>query len=131
MGFFDAMDVKLQPLAYNLEHRARRHAAIAANIANVDTPGYKAVDVTFRRALEKAGMNLTRTNGAHLSSRAQRAKFDIVQIGGSARRDGNDVNIEHEMVKLAENQLQYRFLTDRLKGSFNKLKSAIVGRSVQ
>lgn len=128
MGFFEAVDQSVAPLSNHLRHRAMRHGAIASNIANVDTPGYKAVDVTFKAALESATGRMAVTNRRHMEPAGFSAMMDVVELGGDARRDGNNVNIDHEMVKLAENQLEYRFLSRRLKAKFDKIKEAIIGR---
>ena len=54
----------------NLPLRSRRQAAIAANVANADTPGYRAVDVSFAALLERAGASLplTATDARHLQA---------------------------------------------------------------
>lgn len=130
MAVFDVIDAGVAPIANHLRHRAARNSAIAANIANIDTPGYKAVDVTFKSALEEAGVRMDRTNPNHLNhSGLSSGGFDVVEIGGDPRRDGNDVNIDHEMVQLAQNQLEYRFLARSLARRFNKLREAITGRA--
>jgi flagellar basal-body rod protein FlgB len=130
MSFAQALDGYLGTLPQHLAHRARRHAAIAANIANVDTPGYKAADVSFSAALANAaGRGMTRTNPMHLSGRhASSGGSSVYTLDGEARRDGNNVNIDHEMVKLAENQIEYQFLARRLGAKFARLKEAISGR---
>lgn len=125
------LDAYLGTLPRHLAHRARRHAAISANIANVDTPGYKAVDVSFGGALAAAlGGKMAATHPRHLTGGGggTGGSDRVVLLNGLPRRDGNDVNIDHEMVKLAENQLEYQFLARRIQGKFAKLKEAISGR---
>ncbi len=131
MGFFEALDTSIAPLITNLNHKVQRHAAITANIANVDTPGYKAIDVTFREALMGAGISMTRTNPGHMLAGGAKSggALDVVELGGVPRRDGNDVNIDHEMVKLAENQLEFRYAAKMLGRKFNKIREAITGRT--
>jgi flagellar basal-body rod protein FlgB len=127
VAFLNAMAQAVDPLATALSARARRQSAIAANIANADTPGYRAVDVTFRGLLEKAGAGpyLATTHPAHLQAATAAAGGETVQLsGGAPRRDGNDVNVDREMVKLAQNQLEYQFLARALGGKFRKLKEA-------
>jgi flagellar basal-body rod protein FlgB len=125
----DALDRTVAPLTRGLEHRTRRHAATAANIANADTPGYRAVDVSFRSALERAGLSLARTNPRHLQGSRPPPPSDLVLVGGASRRDGNDVDVDREMVELARNQIEYRFLARALGGRFRRLKEAITGRT--
>lgn len=132
MPFLDAIGRSVDQLATGLEARARRHGAIAANIANADTPGYRAVDVSFRALLERAGAgpSLAATHHSHLQAAPQGAGTETLFLsGGSPRRDGNDVNVDREMVKLAQNQLEYQFLARALGGKFRKLKEAITGRA--
>lgn len=131
MGFFNVIDNAVGPLAASLGQKVQRHAAIAANIANVDTPGYKAVDVTFAEELQNAGIQMARTDRGHLTAGGFRpgSSTKVMKLNGVPRRDGNDVNIEHEMVKMAENQIEYRFLTNMLKRRFDKYREAITGRA--
>ncbi|MBI5442846.1 MAG: flagellar basal body rod protein FlgB [Deltaproteobacteria bacterium] len=132
MVFLDALGQTVETLASGLQARARRQTAIAANIANADTPGYQAVDVSFRGLLEKAtaGMALATTHPAHLRGAASQPApgETVVLSNGTRRQDGNDVNVDREMVKLAQNQLEYQFLAKALGAKFRKLKEATTGR---
>jgi flagellar basal-body rod protein FlgB len=127
--FFDAMDGAIAPVVRGLEYRTRRHEAIASNIANADTPGYRAVDLTFGRALEGAGLALRTTDPRHLSRARVPARDQVVLSGGEPRRDANDVNVDREMSQLARNQIEYQFLSRALAGQFRRLKDAITGRA--
>lgn len=129
MVIFDSLDKSIAPIADSLNHKMARNSAIAANIANIDTPGYKSVDVSFQRALADAGLGMDITNPGHQNRPGFSGRMDKVEINGVPRRDGNDVNIDHEMVKLAENQLEYRFLARSLARKFNKMREAITGRA--
>ncbi len=130
MGVLNAIDQAVAPLARELQLRQRRHAAIAANIANADTPGYRAVDVPFDRALERAGLRMAVTHPRHRPGAAARPGTDqVVLSGGVPRKDGNDVDVDQEMAKLARNQIEYRFLTRMLGNRFRKYREAITGRS--
>ena len=129
MGWLEAVDRSIAPLASGLDRRARRHTAIAANIANADTPRYKTVDVSFSKALADASLPMATTHPHHLSDGAPRGEDTLIFTGGEPRRDGNDVDVDREMVKLAQNQIEYQFLTRSLGGRFRKLKEAITGRA--
>lgn len=134
MGFMEALDRSVSPLVRGLDVRGSRHAAIAANIANVDTPGYRAVDASFAGLLNSslAALPMAATNGRHLAGAVSGGVGDVfVPVGGAARRDGNDVNIDREMAKLARNQIEYQFLARRIGSKFSKLKEAITGRATQ
>jgi flagellar basal-body rod protein FlgB len=117
----DATEVLLQ----SLDGLTMRQAATANNIANVDTPGYKARQVSFESQLAQAvdrqltrqhNLNLVATNPAHLSVGPR--QLDQVQPvvheldGMSYRNDGNSVDVEREMALLAETQLRYSTLSN-------------------
>ena len=131
MNFFDSIDRSIAPLAQGLGQRSRRHAAIASNVANADTPGYRAVDVSFGQHLQRARMGLRTTHSGHIGGAGDgtSGRDAVVYSGGVPRRDGNDVDIDREMGKLAQNQIEYQFLARRLSSKFNKLREAISGRS--
>ena len=131
MGLLDAVEKSVQTLNRGLDLRARRQAALAANIANGDTPGYRALDVSFAGAFERAsgGLTLAATHARHLQGLAGERSDTVVLSGGLPRRDGNDVNVDAEMAKLAKNQIEYQFLTRALGAKFRKLKEAITGRA--
>ena len=132
MNFLDAIDRSITPVVRGLEQRSRRHAAIASNVANADTPGYRAVDVSFGRQLEKTGLDLDTTHPGHRGGSTGgglSGQDQVVFSGGLMRRDGNDVDIDREMGNLAQNQIEYQFLARRLSSQFGKLREAITGRS--
>ncbi len=129
MGFLESVDRSIQPLVQGLDARQRRHAAISANVANADTPGYRGIDVGFAGALERARLALARTHPRHRAGASATGADHLVFSGGEVRRDGNDVDVDREMVKLARNQIEYQFLARRLGGRFRKLKEAITGKA--
>ena len=131
MQFFAALDQSVQAVSRGLDARGRRQAAVAANIANADTPGYRAVDVSFAGLLERAseGARLAMTHENHLPGLVAHGADSLVLSGGTPRRDGNDVNLDGEMAKLARNQIEYQFLTRALGSKFRKLREAISGRA--
>ncbi|MGN0431659.1 MAG: flagellar basal body rod protein FlgB [Lachnospiraceae bacterium] len=104
-----------------------RNDAIANNIANATTPGYKRQDVAFESELKKA---LGRSsNTANMDQRVAAVRTDQLRAktytdidGYSYRLDGNNVDIETENVMLVENQLKYQGLLDSITQEFNNLK---------
>ncbi len=133
MGFLEAIDRSVATITRGLDARAQRQAAISANIANADTPGYRAVDVSFAAMLEQASASpsLTVTHPMHLQvgPGGGTGADTVVFSGGSQRRDGNDVNVDREMVNLARTQIEYQFLTRALARRFGKYREAITGRA--
>jgi flagellar basal-body rod protein FlgB len=132
VNFFDALDRSIAPVVQGLGQRSRRHGAIASNVANADTPGYRAVDVSFGQQLQRARMGLRTTHPGHRNGSAGgglSGRDAVVFSGGLPRRDGNDVDIDREMGKLAQNQIEYQFLARRLSSKFGKLREAITGKA--
>ncbi len=132
MPILEAVGRSVEATARGLEARARRQAAISANIANADTPQYRAIDLSFAEVLSEAsaGATLSVTDPRHLQPDPGFTHADAVVLsGGAVRRDGNDVDVDREMTKLARNQIEYQFLARALGSKFRKLKEAITGRA--
>ncbi|MFZ5495068.1 MAG: flagellar basal body rod protein FlgB [Verrucomicrobiota bacterium] len=111
-----------------LDAAALRQEAIASNIANVETPGYRRLDVSadFAEQLKsrlQAG-ELARGGAAHLQP-------TLVQdpSARSVRPDGNSVELEKELLAMNRNAVEYEFLTEIVSGNIKQLKMAITGRS--
>lgn len=103
-----------------LDVSAFRTGLITSNMANIDTPGYRARDINFRQELERADGPM------------QLAEFSPVarEVRGlAARPDGNDVNLEREGLLLAETQLRFQIGVQVLKTEFHEIQSAINGGS--
>jgi flagellar basal-body rod protein FlgB len=83
-----------------IDGAAQRHAALAANLANVNTPGYQRVDVDFHGALRAA---LDNGDRAAVEGTAFSAERDATAV---ARADGNGVDADAESAKLAANALE-------------------------
>ncbi len=102
-----------------LEVTTDREQTIAANMANVDTPGYHTKDVNFKQALAQASDN----GGVQLTP-------VVSEVSGLLERpDGNNVNLDRESMLLAQSQLQYQMGTQLVKSQFHQLLSAINGGS--
>lgn len=97
-----------------------RNEMIAHNIANVDTPNYKRKDVTFESYLQK---ELNFSNEVNLNNIQPTVYTDKTDL--EYRIDGNNVDIELEMVKLTENQLKYNTLIDQVRNDFNRMKTVL------
>ncbi len=106
-----------------------RNEAIANNIANATTPGYKRQDVEFEAVLQKAlGSNRYQS----MDSKVGSVTTDMLKPrpytdseGFSYRLDGNNVDIENENVMLAENQLKYQGLLTSVNQEFVNLQSVM------
>lgn len=121
----------LHESALNL--KAQRAEVIANNLANADTPNFKARDFDFQTALAQASSNqsskLTRTHVSHIDSRIG------TDIPGLSYRipfqpdtgDGNSVEAQIEQTKFAENAMQYQASLRMLDGKIKGLLTAIKG----
>jgi flagellar basal-body rod protein FlgB len=104
---------------------AMRHAAIASNIANVSTPGYKRVDIskTFEDELKA---RIGSRDSSQISAAVPRTETD--SLTPSTRADGNNVQIDRELLALSGATMNFDALTNFASGSLKQLKMAITGR---
>lgn len=110
-------DKTYEALARSLDLRTEAQTIISSNIANADTPGYQAQEVNFEKALSKA----VDSDGDIMGVRAEIYN----QTNNVVREDGNTVDRDAEMVKLAENQLLYTAAADLVKKKLALLKYSI------
>lgn len=116
-----------------------RARVIANNIANVTTPEFKRVEVSFenqlRKALDNTRLKGMRTDSKHLDigrkSLTDLKPYAYKPVDPSLPSGVNNVDIDMEMSKLAENQLMYNFGMRFLKGMYSKLNAAIQSKGVQ
>ncbi len=116
-----------------------RGRVIANNIANVNTPGYRRVEVAFeeelRSGLDRTKLKGTRTDEKHLAM----GRKDLSGVNAEAYHPYdptlpsgvNNVDIDMEMAKLAETQITYNYAVRFGQGVFKKLNAAIQGKSLQ
>lgn len=106
-----------------------RNKAISNNIANVNTPNYKREDVSFedvlKRSLDKNSIKLQTSDSRHINFTSNLTPIYTKDSDTAFRKDGNNVNIDTEMAKLAENQIKYNALTRQLNDTFKRIKMAI------
>ncbi|ADU30763.1 flagellar basal body rod protein FlgB [Evansella cellulosilytica] len=109
-----------------------RHNTIAQNIANVDTPNYKAKKAVFSHELNSAMNNqrlaANRTDARHIefSSRNSTDEVQVIERNNTQyNHNGNNVDVDLEMAELAKNQIYYNTLIDRMNGRFNSIRTAI------
>jgi flagellar basal-body rod protein FlgB len=103
-----------------LEVTSAREQTIAANMANVDTPGYHTKDINFKQTLLSA---------SNVDGEAQLTPVVNVVGGLLERPDGNNVDLDRESLLLAQSQLQYQMGVQLVKSNFHQLLSAINGGS--
>lgn len=123
--------------AKSLDLRSKRHELLLSNIANADTPNYKAFDLLVEKALSKLAPSaeqvpLHQTNPGHMPNggiSADNVRPEVLQLSTqfTLRGDGNTVDMDREMAGLASNQLQYRLASQIIAKKFQGLKNVIKG----
>ena len=122
-------DQAIDRLTRGLEFTSRRHEVLTKNVANLETPGYRAQDVAFDDYLN--AMRPAATDGSMPGPATAPGEPEaqvVYASDGPARDDGNDVNLDHQMARLAENTLFNQTLVNLLTARFNAMKQAISGR---
>lgn len=119
-------------LEQSLSAASLRQKTISQNIANVDTPNYKAKKTVFKHQLDEAirqnELEAYRTNQRHIPfGNSQTTNAAVVKDRNNTmfNHNGNNVDIEHEMAEMAKNQIYYNALIDRMSGRFNSIKTVI------
>jgi len=114
--------------------RARRSSILSSNLANSDTPNYKARDIDFQQVLRnaatmKSGGAMKATNAKHIQPGGYSASTAelLYRQPFQASIDGNTVDAQMEKAKFAQNSMQYQATLSFLTGKFKGLKSAITG----
>ena len=102
-----------------------RQEAIASNLANIETPNYKRVDVAPAFATE-----LSRAIAGGGVSNVQQLKptVSVDQSAVAQNRDGNTVQLEKELTHLQKNMVAHHLQTQMITGTLSKLRSAIQTR---
>jgi flagellar basal-body rod protein FlgB len=101
--------------------RSQRHEVLASNVTNMDTPGYEPKDVDFQNLLgsmQGKGIRMARTNGKHFPASAPGGHLEIVQTG-------DRVDMDREMVSIAENHLMHNASIEMLARKLRGLQSVL------
>ena len=108
-----------------LDATALRHEAIASNLANLETPHYKRVDVAsaFASELQQA---VASKDAARIATVQPHLAADPSAV--AIRKDGNTVQLETELLKLNQNFMEHQLETQLISGNMLKLRLAITGR---
>ena len=114
--------------------RGKRSSLLASNLANADTPGYKARDIDFEQVLarvetqsETSRITMNTTHSAHLGSAGASLNGQVMFRNPlHASLDGNTVDSHVEQAKFAENAMMYQasfnFLNSKVKGMMKAIK---------
>ena len=142
-------DATLKSLEQTIAFAERRHALLAGNVANKDTPGYQTRDLSvesFQKSLREAiqaerqevdmspGMRLSllgSTSSATAPSFVDAKKIAMENVRDSMKQvvyhDGNDGNLEMQVTQIAKNQSMHTMAIAMMKSQFRNLQMAITG----
>lgn len=120
-----------------MDIRSLRHDLITGNLSHMDTPNYRSFDLSMKEALENIdaageGTALARSHPAHMEGSPPAGAAPALHRDPprpySLKGDGNTVDVDAEMVKLAENSLMYTTLAQMTAKEFQLFTTAIEGK---
>lgn len=119
----------------SLHAQARRAQVLASNLANAETPGYKARDIDFKQTLQRFSTDLQDaaalriTHAEHVQPGFMRGEYELqYRIPQQPSLDGNTVEQDAEMAAFTENSVRYLMSLRILNGKINTLRTAIRGQ---
>ena len=133
----DRIFSETKPLERGLAAVSKRGEVIANNIANVDTPGFKASKVEFEsllqaelKAAEGEGFVNRKTREKHIDFGGEKGEWlqVVEQENTTMRMDGNNVDIDAEMAAQADNTIEYYTLVRKISEQLGRLSIAVEGR---
>jgi flagellar basal-body rod protein FlgB len=122
-------DISTQVAKTALNGLSLRQQAISRNLANVDTPGFKAQTVNFQETLDRMVdhgnlLPLKITDEAHLTTADSETGFSLsLRSGGSLRADENNVDVDVEMTDMSEAGIQYQAVSQAISKKLLLLKT--------
>ena len=137
MGSQEMFAGTISILEKSLDMRSMKHNLLVSNIANKDTPNYKAFDLAVEEEMQKLTgtnktVNLWKTQSGHFDAKSETcSEVSITKPsnGFGQNIDGNTVDIEKEMTNLAENNLLYDAMAQIMRKKLQGLKVVIQGGS--
>ncbi|MGB4589261.1 MAG: flagellar basal body rod protein FlgB [Clostridiaceae bacterium] len=124
-------DLSYQRIKEGLDASAMRQRTISSNVANVNTSGYKANKVEFeselRKAMDKDAISMKATHEGHLggSMNSSVTPKTVRNEGTTMNENGNNVDIDNEMVELASNEIYYSALIAQLNQKLGNMNYVI------
>lgn len=122
----------IQSLDNALSYSSLKQKTISNNIANADTPNYKAKEVVNKKSFDKflnSSISAYRTNQRHydFSMQSSGQTETVTQKNVQYNNNGNSVDVDKEMSSLAANQIYYNAVSDRIGSKFQSLQNVIRG----
>lgn len=129
-----SIEQSLSVFSQALNLRTQRHQVLASNIANADTPNYKARDFGFETAMQNAmsgrsdvgRVDMARTSAGHIARSGAGGSADFkYRSETQSAVDGNTVDMDVERAQITENAMQYQILTQLITNKFQGIRSAL------
>lgn len=125
-------DTTFDLLQRAMDVRIKRHAVLSSNVANSETPNYKARELDFAGELNKVltqkTENVEKTNTMHMDLDENSSSHVILDNSGAVGADGNNVDLDISMGKLGENVRAYSNAATWLGVQLRLLKNVTKGR---
>lgn len=126
-------DRSVSGLSRTMDLTWQRNKALSANIANAETPQYRAIDVSFGNELEQAfqaqesSVSMAQTNTGHMNLNGQQADTSklVRDLSGTTKPDGNNVDLDLQMGRLAQNSGDYANAARLIRRQIGLLRTAI------
>jgi len=129
-----SLDKALGIHQHALEGRVKRAEVLANNLANADTPGYKARDVDFQAMMQKAqdsmsNFGMARTHESHMDTSAMGGDSELLyRVPHQPSVDGNTVDAQQEQTRFMRNAMDYQASFRFLDGKISGIKKALSGQ---
>lgn len=129
-----SLEQSIAVLSQGLNLRTTRHQVLASNIANADTPGYKARDFQFETAMKNAmagrtegAVDVARTSSGHLAGLGGNGGAGSIgyRTVTQSSVDGNTVDMDVERAQIADNALQYQIIAQLVGDKFKGVRMAL------
>jgi flagellar basal-body rod protein FlgB len=121
-------DMAVKRLEDIIRYTLTRHKILAGNLANADTPYYRAKDIRFESFLNEETLRLRATNPLHIRQIEAEADIEITEREDGMWLDKNNVEEDEEMAKMTENALLYQAALRLMNERFQLYKTILTGR---
>ncbi len=122
------MDFTLNRLEEMIKFTMQRHSVLLSNLANSDTPQYRAKDIKFESVFDEERLRLKNTSPTHLRALEISGDIEPTMDTESPWLDGNNVEEDVEMAKITENALLYQTTLRLINDRFKMYRNLISGR---
>jgi flagellar basal-body rod protein FlgB len=107
-----------------LSWTSRRQQALGSNVANMDTPNYRAKDYSFESALSSS-LSLASTSERHIAPAQDTSSARVYEVETTQKPNGNNVDIDRELTEITKNGVQYLTLVQYLNQKIRTLRASI------